>query len=281
MDIEKIKTFLLAIEEKSFSKAAEKLSYTPSALSHIADSIEAELGIKLLNRSFSGVELNANGLFLLDQLTDIVAAEKNLFAAADQLKEQNEQLRIGAYSSIAQYLLPEIIKKFKESFPSIKVSFKVGNDLNTWLFDDNVDVIFTDKVPEKARGVKIMDDPFMAIAPTGTFPAQKAVHKEQLYDYPCIMYNENIIKRYFECEKFKEIITLDSVDESSILTMVQQKLGIAVLPSLMLQHKNRQIRTLKLTPKLSRTIYFAYKKDVAQKKCVASFIGFIKKEFTL
>ena len=61
MDIAKIKVVLLALEKKSFSKAAEELSYTPSALSHIADSLESELGVKILNRTFTGIELTENG----------------------------------------------------------------------------------------------------------------------------------------------------------------------------------------------------------------------------
>lgn len=115
MDVSKIKALLLAVEKKSFSKAAEELSYTPSAFSHIVDSIEEELGIKILNRTFNGVELNENGKLLLDKLTALITAEKELLASAKNLNVKNERLRIGAYSSIAQHILPEIINKFKHA----------------------------------------------------------------------------------------------------------------------------------------------------------------------
>ena len=124
MDVSKIKALLLAVEKKSFSKAAEELSYTPSAFSHIVDSIEEELGIKILNRTFNGVELNENGKLLLDKLTALITAEKELLASAKNLNVKNERLRIGAYSSIAQHILPEIINKFKQENPFIKVSIE-------------------------------------------------------------------------------------------------------------------------------------------------------------
>ena len=50
MDTVRIKAFLLAVKYGSFSKAAEELSYTPSALSHIADAMEEETGAKNLLR---------------------------------------------------------------------------------------------------------------------------------------------------------------------------------------------------------------------------------------
>ena len=76
MDTLKIKTILSAVENKSFSKTAEELSYTPSALSHMADSLEQELGVKLLKRTPKGVELTENGEKLKDKLQAVLARLK-------------------------------------------------------------------------------------------------------------------------------------------------------------------------------------------------------------
>ena len=75
MDTLKIKTILSAVENKSFSKTAETLSYTPSALSHMADSLEQELGVKLLKRTPKGVELTENGEKLKDKMQAVLDAE--------------------------------------------------------------------------------------------------------------------------------------------------------------------------------------------------------------
>ena len=282
MDISKISAFLLAVEKKSFSKAAEELSYTPSALSHIADSIELELGIKLLNRTFNGVELNENGKQLIDKLSAVVETEKALISSANSLKESNVNLRIGAYSSIAQRLLPDIIKKFKQENQKVKVSIKIGNQLRAWLKEDISDVIFTDAKPDNAKWHELLCDPYIALAPKNVLPNKKVVNKDELYDYACIVHNETVVfDNYFERNKFKEIIEFDSIDESSVISMVEKNLGIAVLPSLLVKHKSSGVHILKLKPEISRTIGFAYKTEALQNDYTAKFIKFIKKEFNL
>lgn len=282
MEISKIKALLLAIEKKSFSKAAEELSYTPSAFSHIVDSIENELGIKILNRNFNGVELNENGKLLLDKLFAVVDAEKDLLSTANSLKESNVHLRIGAYSSIAQKLLPEIVKKFKEENPKVKVSIKIGNVLRSWLKDDITDVVFTDSMPENSKWIELLRDPYIAIAHKDVLKNKKAVKKEDLYSFPCIVHNETILfNSYLERDKFKEIIEFDSIDESSVISMVEKNLGIAVLPSLLVKNKSNSVHILKIKPELSRTIGFAYKPQSLNNIYVEKFVNFIKKEFKI
>ncbi len=281
MDIAKLKVVLLAIEKKSFSKAAEELSYTPSALSHIADSIENELGVKILNRTFSGIELTENGKVLYEKLKSLVSAEQDLLLTAEKISRNDNLLRIGTYSSIAQNLLPQILKKFKQEYPAVTTAIKVGNVLTSWLEDDVADVIFTDNPPTNATWLKILDDPFMAIYPVELLPDKKIVSKEDLYQHACVIQNDTLIKDNFELDRFKEVISFDSIDESSIFSMVKENIGIAVLPQLMLKNKGKFLRAVKFEPAISREIGCAYKKEKAQSACAKQFIKFIKKEFSI
>jgi DNA-binding transcriptional LysR family regulator len=61
MDTLKVKVFLQIAQHKSFSKVARDLSYTPSALSHMADALEKELKLQLFERTYRGVELTEAG----------------------------------------------------------------------------------------------------------------------------------------------------------------------------------------------------------------------------
>jgi DNA-binding transcriptional LysR family regulator len=281
MDIAKIKVVLLALEKKSFSKAAEELSYTPSALSHIADSLESELGVKILNRTFTGIELTENGKIIYPHLKSLIDAEQKLLLEAEKINRNDNFLRIGTYSSIAQNLLPQILKKYKQEYPFVTTSIKVSNVLTSWLEDDVADVIFTDSPPANATWLKILDDPFMAIYPVELLPNKKTVSKEDLYQHACIIQSDNIIKNNFELDKFKEVISFDSIDESSIFSMVKENIGIAVLPQLMLKNKGKFLRAVKLSPEISREIGCAYKKEKEQSACAKHFIKFIKKEFSI
>ncbi len=281
MDTVRIKAFLLAVKYGSFSKAAEELSYTPSALSHIADAMEEETGIKILNRTHSGIELTENGKVLCEKFAAIIDAENSLFKAVENIKHGNDTLTVGCYSSISKHLLPEIIKKFKTVYPQVKVSIKVENDMRTLLNSDAADVVFTDHKPEYSSFVSIMNDPFEAVVPKSIFADRKTVSKEELYPFSYISHNEGCLHEYFDESKFKEIIKFDSVDDASIISMVKENIGIAVLSSLILKNAPKGVRVLKLKPEISRTIGFAYKKETAQTGCAAKFIKFIKKEFSL
>lgn len=278
MDTEKIKTLLLAIERKSFSKAAEDLSYTPSALSHIADSVENDLGIKLLNRSFSGVELNENGKLIIDKLYNLINAEEELYLFADKLKASPTHLKIGTYSSVAQHLLPEIIKKFKQENPDIKLSIKVGNTITNWLNDDSVDIIFSDRHSPNCCWTELLSDPFYVIAHKDILQNRKTVSKSELYNFTYIIHTEGILSNYFELNKFKDVIKFESVDESSIVSMVEKNLGIAVLPKLMLKNKSKLTHMLSITPQISRTIGFSYKPETKNSN-VIKFANFVKENF--
>lgn len=278
METEKIKTLLLAVEKKSFSKAAEELSYTPSALSHIADSIEQDLGVKILDRTFNGIELNENGRLLLDNLCNVINAENELYRCAEKLKSPSPTIRIGTYSSIAQYLLPEIIKNFKDKYPYVKISIKVGNKINTWLHEDIADVIFSDNSPTNSCWTEMLVDPFFVVAHKEVLSNKQSVSKDELYDYTYIVHNEGILSRYFDQSKFKEVIKFESIDESSIISMVENNLGIAVLPKLMLPNKNKLIHFIPLDEKVSRTIGFAYKNN-SNNSNISKFTKFINKNY--
>lgn len=90
MDTIKIKALLSAVKNKSLSKAAEEFLYTPSALSHMADSLEEELGVKILVRTSQGVSLSKEGEFLLKKLQAVIDAEKELFESAKLLAGEME-----------------------------------------------------------------------------------------------------------------------------------------------------------------------------------------------
>jgi signal peptidase I len=162
------------VEKKSLSKAAEEFSYTPSALSHAADSVERELGVKLLKRTYAGVSLTEEGEKLLHALRSFVASEEKLYREAKALGGKGEELKIAAYSSISLQVLPEIVKAFKLSNPSVRVSISVGNHLKNALLNGEADVVFSDSPAEgEAVWRELKKDPFVAVVPNALFAKRK------------------------------------------------------------------------------------------------------------
>lgn len=262
MDTKKIKAILSAIEYKSFSKAADALSYTPSALSHIADNLEQELGVKIIIRSPLGISLSKEGEELYDYMLAIVEAEKKLMSASLALSKAKENhLRIGTFSSISQKLLPEIIRQFRSQHSDIKISVAVEDNLQDWLENDLVDIIFADELSFGCNNIwlPIKEDPFVAVVPSDLFKGKRKISKEELYQHTYVSISEKILDSYFDKSRFTNVLNFESVDNVSVLYMIQQNLGFSILPQLMVDKRIQGIKVLKLEEPICRTIGFAYK----------------------
>ena len=55
MDAKKLEILIKAIDMGSFSKAAESVGYTQSGITHLVNSLEKEIGFRLVNRTFNGI----------------------------------------------------------------------------------------------------------------------------------------------------------------------------------------------------------------------------------
>jgi len=276
MDTQKIKTVLLAAKYKSLSKAASEFSYTPSALSHSVDALEQELGIKLLHRSHTGVELTEAGELLQDKLVAVMNAEKELFQCAAAISASRQQtLRIGTYSSISSNLLPSLLNGFKELHPEISISILVGNHIGEWLDQDRADVLIGTEYTQHAW-LPISNDNFVAVVPKPLFNRRRWIHWEELYFYPFIMTENLSIKQKIDLNRFKELIYLTSSDDLSAVSMVREGMGVTILPSLALKECPRDVRILPLKPVLYRTIGVSYRKDSPPASGAAQFVQYLK-----
>lgn len=283
MDTQKIKAVLSAVEHKSLSKAAEEFSYTPSAFSHIADSLEKELGVKLLVRTHLGVELSEEGKRLYDKMQAVINAERKLLEEVQKISGKKcKQLHIGTYSSISVHMLPEILREFKEIHTEINISITVGDSLKDWLNNGTADIIFAQEGGNTDNEwFPIIKDDFVAVVPESEFSDNETIKCEELYKYPFIKTNEHYVNSFFDQTKFNEIINVESVDDMSVVSMVREGMGVAILPSLVLKNQTNGVRTLKLEPEISRTLGFSYKRDADRTSAKMEFVQYLKKKFKL
>lgn len=280
MDTQKIRTILMAARNKSLRKTAEALAYTPSALSHMADSLEKELGVELLKRTPHGVELSECGERLREKLRAVIEAEEELKRAAAALsRDREESLRIGTYFSVSFFLLPEIIREFKRRHPHISISISVEDTLSSWLRDDLADIVFTDMgEAEGQEWVPFMKDRYLAVLPDSILPGKEVVEKEELYPYTYISVNDSSTKRYIEEEKFKRIVKFSATDDLGVLALVREGIGVAILPSLIAQQTFSGTHTALIEPEFNRVLGFSYKKD-NQKDSLLLFVRFLREYY--
>ena len=119
-------------EEKSFTKAAEKLNLTQSAVSHSVNAFEKEMGFPIFHRLKSGLTLTEEGKLLMPYFERLVMDENRLNNQIHAINAiEKGTLRVGSFASASTRILPEIIKAFDRRYPNISVE----------LIDSDYDVI--------------------------------------------------------------------------------------------------------------------------------------------
>lgn len=131
-------------KEKSFSKAAQNLYVSQPALSASIKKIEKRLGCCIFDRSSNPVQLTEAGteyVKSVEKIMDIENRFENYLSNLNQLK--TGRLSIGASNVFASFILPAIITKFTNQYPSIKVNLVEANSahLEDQLFSGALDFV--------------------------------------------------------------------------------------------------------------------------------------------
>lgn len=124
----RLKVFRTVAERLSFRQAAEALYLTQPAVTQQVKILEDELGLQLFDRGGSVVKLTAAGERLLSHAKNIA----RVVAAAEQDLAQFKgvtqgRLKIGASTTIAQYVLPRLLGEFSKVYPGIELSVVSAN----------------------------------------------------------------------------------------------------------------------------------------------------------
>ena len=276
MDTFKLKAILRAVETGSMAKAAKEFSYTPSALSHSIDSLEKEMGVKLLERSPKGVCFTIEGEKLREKIEKVISAERELFEFAKHLSQsERKTLRIGAYDSISTTVLPEILNGFREKHPEIAISITLGNYVSDWIKNDVADVVLAAETND-AEWLPVLKDEFMAVVPDDMFCDRDSVSIEELYPYTFIMNENKIGDIYLELSKFREVLPFEAEGYNAVIPLVREKMGVTFLPQLVLDKNEKGINILKINPPVYRTLGASYKKGLDKNSATMMFISYLK-----
>lgn len=119
----RLKVFLTVSDLGSFTKAAEALYISqPAVTKHIRE-LEQEYGLSLFERKGNSIQLTEAGSIVRQYAGQIFESYRSLEFELSTLKQQlSGRLRLGASTTIAQYVLPSILAAFNQRFSDIRVS---------------------------------------------------------------------------------------------------------------------------------------------------------------
>ena len=124
----RLKVFCSVARNLSFTKASRELHISQPAISKHIHELENEYNVALFERLGTRIKLTHAGELLLSHAEKIIDNYRSLNFEMNLLSEQHVgELRLGASTTIAQYVLPPFLASFAQKFRQIKVSLLNGN----------------------------------------------------------------------------------------------------------------------------------------------------------
>lgn len=280
MDDRKLTTLLAAVEHGSLSKAAASLGLTQAGVTQMMNSLEEELGCTLLVRTYNGIKLTPAGEELLPFIRDAAASLNHLREEANNyVMGQLKTIRIGIYPSITKSWLPQVLKDYKKEYPSTSIDITVGGEEIPRYLDENIIDIAIAEENQKGNYCwnTICEDKYYAIVPQNhELSGKDIVEIDELLKYPFIMSQINELKeklKPYTSAKIVETIQIHSIDDDALISLVEQGLGVSILPGLSLKDISENVCVLPLKPELKRKLGIMMPRSVREQ--VQTFVDFV------
>lgn len=121
-DLKELQAFVVTADHSSFRQAAQILCLSAPALSRRIERLEAALGARLLERTTRRVELTAAGQeFLREARMTLAGLDEAVQRFSDQVQLRGGRVTIACVPSVANHLLPRVLKAFAQALPDVQV----------------------------------------------------------------------------------------------------------------------------------------------------------------
>ena len=247
MEIRNLITFVRIAEVKNFSKTAQQLGYSQSAVTMQIKQLEEELQTSLFERIGKQVKLTQAGQRLLPYAVEILNGVQKMQMIAHEPSEIIGQLRIGTCESYLISVLPPIFSQMRQICPQAEISTHTAmvEELFRMLRQNDVDVLyFLDEKLYFPECIKVSERPeriYFVASAASPLAAQKKIPVERILQEPLYLTERSISYRYameqalaaagFAVKPFLEIGNTDVITH-----FISQGFGISFLPEYVIKN---------------------------------------------
>jgi DNA-binding transcriptional LysR family regulator len=265
LNVNRLRVLREVANRRSFSAAAEALSYTQSAVSQQISRLEAETQTTLVERRARGLRLTAAGEMLVEHTEGILArldaAEAELAAIAGV---RGGQLRMASFPTAGATLMPVAIATFRRRFPQVELTLAEGEPQDTGPrleageFDLALLFEFTRagrQLGPDVRRVELFEDPmYLALPGDHRLAGVAELRLPDLRDEawvqtsaqsPCARH----VVRSCHAAGFEPNVAFESDDYQTVQGLVGAGVGVALIPDLALAHVRDDIAIRELSPR--------------------------------
>ena len=167
---------------------------------------------------------------------------------------------IGAFPSIAKRWLPQRIQRFRLLHPEIQLDLRLGGDeVADWAAQRSVDLALADEVLRgSCEWIPLLSDTLLAVFPRGGAQRPDArIDAELLGRCPFIMPDSRDLRAHIQPwgrSQLRQTVSISSDDDSALLSLVRQGLGVTILPEMSLETADSGVSVRPLSPPMQRTV---------------------------
>ena len=277
----KIRAFVTTVECGSFTVAAKRLGCAQSGISRMISDLEKEWNVTLLERGRGGVSLTPEGESLLPYARSMCSAQEEMENWVSEINGLVKgKIRIGTFSSVATHWLPKVISMYRRDHPGVEYELLLGDytEIESWVREGRVDIGFTRLVPEMDLETEVLArDRLMAVVPAGD--ERECVPLSELAEGPFMLLEKGAkaeISELFESNGLVPNVVFTTWDDYAVMSMVENGLGVSILPELILRRIPYRISVKPLDVPAYRDICLVMRDRSKLPSAAKSFIGYLK-----
>ena len=294
MEFRQLQTFVTITHAESFSRAAELLGYSQSAVTVQIRLLEEDLQVRLFDRMGKKTVLTAQGRQLLEYANRIIQEVNQAKSAIVQDTELSEPLHVGTLESLCFSKLPPLLGYFRSNYPKVpvKVTTATPKELIAMMEKNQLDLIYFLDRPRYNNNwnkeLEVREPIVFVTSPESPLASRKGLRLVEILDEPFFLTEKNENYRR-ELDQYLEsrdrVITpfLEASNTEFIIQMIRRNRGVSFLPYFAVQESVRagQLAVLDVTDfgvAMYRQIF--YHKNKWKTREMGEFIRLAKLDLT-
>lgn len=250
MDLLQLEHFLAVVEERTFTRAAERVCRTQPAVSQSIKKLEDEVGSPLFARDVHEVTLTEAGRVLADYARRIVGLRDDAVRHVAEIRAlRMGTLSVAAHEAAAVYLLPPALRAYLRQFPDIKIEVHRSRlqEIPRQVMDREVDLGFVKEEPafHELQAVEVHRDEMVCVAsPRHPLAARTLVGVHELGEERFILHHlcsttADAVLRLFERHSTPCRVVAELWSFENVKNFVHEDIGLAFVPGLTVRQELR------------------------------------------
>ncbi|HCD1615423.1 TPA: LysR family transcriptional regulator [Serratia marcescens] len=271
--LKQLRVFVAIARHGSFSRAGEAIGLTQSAVSHSVKELEAEVGVRLLDRTTREVVLTDAGLRLANRVERLLdELQTTLLDVRSFGVQRSGTVRVATSQTISAHLMPQCIAAGEREYPEIRIMLRDQAQQQVLHSVRNAEVDFGIVVdPVQAVDLEceaVLHEPFLLLCRDDhPFAAQQAVHWSALNGCRLVLQDyasgsRPLIDSALRQQGVEAQVVQEIGHPATLFPMVAEGIGISIFPALALPlPEGGRLRVRRLVPEINRALMLVRRKN--------------------